>query len=140
MQSEGRRRSLEQCVSRVVALYPVEMWPLASSEGMGGQQALTPQRYSAGWSVYRQCVLGGAGVESNTTSNHNTDCMTSMAMHKATVQQSLTTVSPDSNPMSVFHRAIVGANARDFDLTVNAAMDALRTLHSAANDFEWYAR
>ncbi|GFT32882.1 hypothetical protein TNCV_5039161 [Trichonephila clavipes] len=37
-------------------------------------------------------------VKSNTTPNHHTGCKTNVAMHNATVQQPLTTVSPNSNP------------------------------------------
>ncbi|GFU65007.1 hypothetical protein TNCV_2852091 [Trichonephila clavipes] len=40
--------------------------------------------------------------------------------------------------MSPVHRTIGGANACGFQSRVNEAMDALWTLHSAANGVEWY--
>ncbi|GFU94016.1 hypothetical protein TNCV_2391051 [Trichonephila clavipes] len=40
-------------------------------------------------------------MKSNTTPNHDNGSRTSVAMHNVTVQQSLTTVSPNSNPTIV---------------------------------------
>ncbi|GFX55459.1 uncharacterized protein TNCV_267471 [Trichonephila clavipes] len=40
----------------------------------------------------------GAAVKSNATTNHDTGCKTNVATHDATLQQPLTTVSPNSNP------------------------------------------
>ncbi|GFW80750.1 hypothetical protein TNCV_348531 [Trichonephila clavipes] len=56
IQSDWKRRTLEHCVPRVVAHYPVGIWLMTSAEYMGGPWALTPQRCSAGCSVYRHCV------------------------------------------------------------------------------------
>ncbi|GFU47598.1 hypothetical protein TNCV_2443201 [Trichonephila clavipes] len=50
----------------------------------------------------------GAVVKSNTTPNHDTGCRTSKAMHNATAQQPLTTVSPNSNPTIVMLLAEMG--------------------------------
>ncbi|GFX98657.1 uncharacterized protein TNCV_1502351 [Trichonephila clavipes] len=46
-----------------------------------------------------------AAVKSNTTPNHGTGCRTCVAMHNTTVQQPLTTVSPNSNPTTVMLQA-----------------------------------
>ncbi|GFX33171.1 hypothetical protein TNCV_2353401 [Trichonephila clavipes] len=51
IQSDGYRRTLEHCVPLVVVHYPVGIWLMASAECMGGPQAPTPQRCSAGCSV-----------------------------------------------------------------------------------------
>ncbi|GFV59252.1 hypothetical protein TNCV_2339931 [Trichonephila clavipes] len=48
---------------------------------------------------------GGATGKSNTTPNHDTGCRTRGAMHKATVQQPLTRVSSNSNPIIVMLQA-----------------------------------
>ncbi|GFV83070.1 hypothetical protein TNCV_2801961 [Trichonephila clavipes] len=85
----------------MVAHYPVGIWLLARAECMGGSWAPTPQRCSFGCSVYRQCVLQGCAVKSNTTSNHEIRCRTGVAMHSATVQQPLTKLSRNSNPTIV---------------------------------------
>ncbi|GFT98539.1 hypothetical protein TNCV_1352271 [Trichonephila clavipes] len=66
---------------------------MANAECEGGPRAPTPQRCSAGCSVYRQCVLEGDGIEI-----HDTGCRTSVAMRNATVQQPLNAVSSNSNP------------------------------------------
>ncbi|GFW43024.1 uncharacterized protein TNCV_1474201 [Trichonephila clavipes] len=47
----------EQCVPRVVAHYPVEIWLWPSPKDKEGQLAPTPWRCSAGCLKYRQCVL-----------------------------------------------------------------------------------
>ena len=53
IQSGDWRRTLGQCVPRVVAHYPVEIWLWASPEGKEGQLAPTPRRCSAGCLQYR---------------------------------------------------------------------------------------
>ncbi|GFY26295.1 hypothetical protein TNCV_24931 [Trichonephila clavipes] len=70
---------------------------------------------------------------------------TGLAMHNATVQQPLTTVSSNSNTTIVMLQAEVGfvskhnvAHACGFQSRVNKAMDDLWTFHSAANSVEWY--
>ncbi|GFX00339.1 hypothetical protein TNCV_1273331 [Trichonephila clavipes] len=45
----------------------------------------------------RNAYKRGAAMKSNTIPNHDTGCRTSVAMHNATVQQSFTTVSSNSN-------------------------------------------
>ncbi|GFU54222.1 hypothetical protein TNCV_3618781 [Trichonephila clavipes] len=52
--------------------------------------------------------LRGVAVKSNTTPNHDTGCWSSVAMHYATVQQSLNTVSPNSNASIVMLQAKTG--------------------------------
>ncbi|GFW30672.1 hypothetical protein TNCV_456091 [Trichonephila clavipes] len=47
-------------------------------------------------------------MKSNTTPNDETGCRTSVAMHNATAQQSLTMVSPNSNPTIVILHAEAG--------------------------------
>jgi len=44
IQSDGGKRTLECCVSRVVAHYPVGIWLRASVGVMGRSRAPTPQR------------------------------------------------------------------------------------------------
>ncbi|GFU45104.1 hypothetical protein TNCV_4235721 [Trichonephila clavipes] len=83
---------------RVVTHYPVGIWLMASAENMGGPRAPTSRRCRAACLVYRQCVLKGAAVNSNTIQNCDTGCRTSVAMHNAIVQPPLITVSPNSNP------------------------------------------
>ncbi|GFU53335.1 hypothetical protein TNCV_2953691 [Trichonephila clavipes] len=39
------------------------IWLMASAECIGGPRSPTTQRYSAGCSEYRQCVLEGCGSE-----------------------------------------------------------------------------
>ncbi|GFU64908.1 hypothetical protein TNCV_785591 [Trichonephila clavipes] len=51
---------------------------------------------------------GGVAVKSNTTSNHDTVCRTSVAMHNATVQQPLAIVFSNSNPIIVTLQTEVG--------------------------------
>ncbi|GFV67279.1 hypothetical protein TNCV_3670341 [Trichonephila clavipes] len=63
----------------------------------GRTTAPTPQRIRAGYSVCRHCVLLGYGSKSNTITNRDTACRTSVAMHNEMIQQVLTTVSPNSN-------------------------------------------
>ncbi|GFT56790.1 hypothetical protein TNCV_1268841 [Trichonephila clavipes] len=70
---------------------------MASVECMAGSRAPTPQRYSASCSVYRQCVLERCGSEIQYHLDHDTGCRTNVTMYNATVQQPLTTVSPNSN-------------------------------------------
>ncbi|GFW23365.1 hypothetical protein TNCV_3804641 [Trichonephila clavipes] len=70
---------------------------MTGAECMGGPRAPTPQRCSAGYSVYRQCAIEGHGSEIHTTPNHDTGCSTSVAMHSVTIQQPLTKVSNHSN-------------------------------------------
>ncbi|GFS93999.1 hypothetical protein TNCV_4480491 [Trichonephila clavipes] len=62
----------------------------------------------SGYSLYCQCVLGGAAVKSNNAPNHDTGSRTSVAMHSTTVQQFLTRVSPNSNPTIVMLQADAG--------------------------------
>ncbi|GFX00448.1 hypothetical protein TNCV_2090981 [Trichonephila clavipes] len=81
-------------------------------------------------------------------------------MHNATVQQPLTTMSPNLNTtivmlqaearfvktqcrsipfsISTVLRAISSANTCGFQSMINEATDALRTFHSTANNVEWY--
>ncbi|GFT54229.1 hypothetical protein TNCV_2467391 [Trichonephila clavipes] len=46
----------------MVVHYPDGIWLMASIECMGGLRAKTPQRCSAGCSVYRQCAPGTGPV------------------------------------------------------------------------------
>ncbi|GFX03289.1 uncharacterized protein TNCV_3555171 [Trichonephila clavipes] len=101
-------RTLEHCVQHVLAPYPVGIWLMASAECMGGPRAPTPQRCGTGCSVYQKCVLEHVQVKLNTTSDHGTGCKTRVAMHNATVQQPLITVSPNSNPTIVMLQAKAG--------------------------------
>ncbi|GFX01085.1 hypothetical protein TNCV_4580511 [Trichonephila clavipes] len=87
-----------QCVPRVVAHYPVEVWLWPSPESKEGKLAPTPPRCSAGCLKYQQCVLEECEIPSNTVPYHNTWCRTSVV---ATIQHPLSTVSPDSNPTIV---------------------------------------
>ncbi|GFW29934.1 hypothetical protein TNCV_4999741 [Trichonephila clavipes] len=57
IKSDDRRRTFGQCMSRVIAHYPVEIWLWPSPEVNEGQLAPTPRRCSAGCLKYRQCVL-----------------------------------------------------------------------------------
>ncbi|GFU13722.1 hypothetical protein TNCV_939481 [Trichonephila clavipes] len=78
---------------------------MASAECMKGTLAPTPQRCSVSCSVYRQCVPEGCGRKHNTIPNHDTRCRTIVAMHDATVQKPLNTVSPNSNLIIVMLQA-----------------------------------
>ncbi|GFX01500.1 hypothetical protein TNCV_1864731 [Trichonephila clavipes] len=57
IQSGDGRRTFGQCVPRVVAHYPVEIWLWPSPEDKEGQLAPTSRRCSAGCLKYQQCVL-----------------------------------------------------------------------------------
>ncbi|GFW88677.1 hypothetical protein TNCV_2833381 [Trichonephila clavipes] len=61
-------------------------------------------RSSCGYHILQKLIWYTA-VKSNTTPNHDTGCSTSTAMHNETVQQPLTTVSPNSNPTIVMLQA-----------------------------------
>ncbi|GFT96671.1 hypothetical protein TNCV_2144181 [Trichonephila clavipes] len=84
----------------------------------------------------------GVAVKSNTTPNHDTGCETSVSMPNATIQQSITTVSPNLNPTIVTLQDVVGfVSERNvvpfrypcppftcgFQSRVNEAMNTLRT-------------
>ncbi|GFV37756.1 hypothetical protein TNCV_3040141 [Trichonephila clavipes] len=51
------------------------------------------------------CTRGCVAAKSNTTQNHDTERRTSVVMHNVTVQQPLTTVSPNLNPTIVMFEA-----------------------------------
>ncbi|GFS70928.1 hypothetical protein TNCV_2719971 [Trichonephila clavipes] len=57
IQSGDSQRTFGQCVPRMVAHYPIEIWLWPSPEGKEGQLTPTPRRCSAGCLKYRQCVL-----------------------------------------------------------------------------------
>ncbi|GFT96432.1 hypothetical protein TNCV_4569291 [Trichonephila clavipes] len=59
---------------------------------------------------YRQCILRGVAVKSNTTPNHDTGCETSVSMPNATIQQSITTVSLK---LESDHRDVAGSSGID---------------------------
>ncbi|GFV71817.1 hypothetical protein TNCV_946291 [Trichonephila clavipes] len=67
LMSKELLKTLEDCLPRVVTHYLVGTWLMTSAECMGGLRTPTPQRCSAGCSVYRQCLLKGAAVKFNTT-------------------------------------------------------------------------
>ncbi|GFW06611.1 hypothetical protein TNCV_2189441 [Trichonephila clavipes] len=70
---------------------------MASVECMGGSRALTPH-CSAGCSVNRQYMRTrgcGSKIQYHAASNHDTGCRTSVSMDNATVEQTLTMVSPN---------------------------------------------
>ncbi|GFW81829.1 hypothetical protein TNCV_2885031 [Trichonephila clavipes] len=93
IQSGDSRRTFGQCVSRVVVHYPVEIWLWPNPEGKEGQLAPTPRRCSASCLKYRQCVLEECESDIQYPPYHNTWCRTSVAVHNATVQHLLSTVS-----------------------------------------------
>ncbi|GFV51039.1 hypothetical protein TNCV_4635861 [Trichonephila clavipes] len=99
IQSGDRRITFGQCVPRVVAHYPVEIWLWPSPEGKSGQLAATPRRCSSGCLKYRQCVLEECEIQYRP--NHYTQCRTRVAVHNAAIHYHLPTVSPDSNPTIV---------------------------------------
>ncbi|GFX66920.1 hypothetical protein TNCV_999591 [Trichonephila clavipes] len=76
----------------VVAHYPVEIWLWPSPEGKEGQLAPTPQRRSAGYLKYRQCVLKECESNIQYRPYHNTRCKTIVAVHNATVQHLLSSM------------------------------------------------
>ncbi|GFX87680.1 hypothetical protein TNCV_2465731 [Trichonephila clavipes] len=57
------KRTLEHYMPRVVEHYFVGIWVMVSAECMEGLRAPTPQRCSAGFSVYQKCVLERCGSE-----------------------------------------------------------------------------
>lgn len=83
-------------MSCVVAHYAFGIGLKASSKCMWVPRASTLQkRWSTGFSVYWQWVLEGCGSEIQYPFNHDTGYRTNVAMHTATVQEPLTTVSPN---------------------------------------------
>ncbi|GFX10186.1 hypothetical protein TNCV_1865841 [Trichonephila clavipes] len=78
---------------------------MASAECMGVPWAPTSHKYSAGCSIYQQCILKGCGSE---IQYHDTGCRTSVEMHNATVQQPLTSVYLNSNLTIVMLQAEAG--------------------------------
>lgn len=54
-----------------------------------------------------------AVMESNTASNHNTQCMTSTSMHKVKVQQSLAMMSQDFNSTIRMLKAVEGFDSKN---------------------------
>ncbi|GFX09484.1 hypothetical protein TNCV_4698701 [Trichonephila clavipes] len=102
-----------------------------------GPRAPTPQRCSAGCSVYRKCVLEGSAAShhgvSTLESNHH-DVAGRNRIRQSTQCRSI----PLS--MSAVHHTIGGANACGFQSRVNEEMELLRTFHFAASGVEWYDR
>ncbi|GFX47803.1 hypothetical protein TNCV_5002241 [Trichonephila clavipes] len=66
------------------ALYPAEIYFMASAECMGGARARTHKAWNADCLVYRQRVLEGCNSKIQNHPKFDTLCMTSVVMNNTT--------------------------------------------------------